>query len=282
MSARCADVSAAAGEPLAATAVTATRWLLIEAPGPWPRDVAAADGLPDAARTAVRSWLDATPRSRLQLVRRPGRAARRPLVFVVDAEETRSAVRRIELEAYEDLAFVDPDTHGSPSAGSIVLVCGHGSRDRCCVLRGTAVYRALDAGLEDESLWVSSHQGGHRFAANVLVLPAGLQFGRVGPHEAPALVERALDGRIDLERYRGRTCYEGVVQAAEHAIRSAAGVDGADDLLLVGAENGLVRFRATDGRELAAIVDEVTGPAVSASCGDDPAPQRSFAARVVR
>lgn len=282
MNARCADVSAAAGERLAATAVTATRWLLVEAPGPWPRDVTAAEGLPDEARTAIRTWLAATPRARLQLVRRPGRAARRPLVFVVDADETRTALRRIELESHEELESVDLDADGASSTGSIVLVCGHGSRDQCCVLRGTAVYQALESGLDDESVWVSSHQGGHRFAANVLVLPAGLQFGRVDPDEAPTLVERALDGRIDLERYRGRTCYDGAVQAAEHAIRAAAGIDVADDLVLVQAEDGRVRFRATDGTEWTAVVDEAAGPAVSASCGDEPAPQRSFTARVVR
>ena len=280
MSARCTDASLAAGETLAATAVTATRWLLVEAPGSWPRDVAAAECLPERAQSAIRAWLDAAPRTRLQLVRRPGRATRRPLVFVVDAAETYAAVRRIELGRHEDLASVDLDADGAEVATSIVLVCGHGSRDRCCALLGTAVYGALAGRLDEEALWISSHQGGHRFAANVLVLPGGLQFGRVAPEQAPALVDGALRGQIELDRFRGRTCYEGPVQAAEYAVRSASGLRGADDLRLVATVDGRVRFRARGGTEWSAVVEEVEGPPVAASCGDEPAPQRSFAAHV--
>ena len=95
-------------------------------------------------------------------------------------------------------------------AAPLVLVCGHGTRDACCALRGTAVYAALApiTSATDE-LWISSHQGGHRFAANVLVLPAGIQLGRVTPESAPHVVARALAGRIELEHYRGRIAYSG-------------------------------------------------------------------------
>jgi len=281
VTARCADASLASGETLAATAVTASRWLLVEVPGSWPRDVAAAQGLPEPAHGPIRAWLDRTPGARLQLVRRPGRAARRALVFVVDAGETHAEVRRIELDGLEELASVDLDGGGAKVQMSIVLVCGHGSRDRCCALRGTAVYGALADRLDEEALWVSSHQGGHRFAANVLVLPTGLQFGRVEPDEAPALVERGMRGRIELERYRGRTCYDGPVQAAEHAVRSAAGLDGVDDLRLAATEDGRVSFQGRTGATWVAAVEEVEGPAVAARCGDEPAPQRSFAARII-
>jgi hypothetical protein len=162
-----------------------------------------------------------------------------------------------------------------------VLVCGHGSRDRCCALRGTAVFGALSGNLAEEQLWVSSHQGGHRFAANVLVLPAGLQFGRVSAEEAPTLVERALAGKIDLERYRGRTVYEGSAQAAEHLVRVEAALDEVEALRLVSMGDGIVVFRSADGVDWTVVVDEGHGPAVPASCGDEPAPQRVRTARLV-
>jgi hypothetical protein len=159
-------------------------------------------------------------------------------------------------------------------------VCGHGSRDRCCALRGTAVYGALARRLGEEELWVSSHLGGHRFAANVLVLPAGLQLGRVEPGEAPYVVARGLAGKIELGRYRGRTCYEPVVQAGEHAVRVAAGLDGVDDLVLLGRDDGTVSFRAWDGSEWAVDVEEAEGPRVPPSCGEQPVPQRVFRTQV--
>ena len=46
----------------------------------------------------------------------------------------------------------------------------------------------------------------------MLVLPNGLHFGRVDTQSAPLVVARALAGRIDLEHYRGRTCYATNVQ----------------------------------------------------------------------
>jgi hypothetical protein len=278
---RCADLSEAAGECLAATAVTARAWLLVEVRGAWPRDVSDSGALPPAAEAAIGAWLAETPKSRLQFLRRPGRTRRTRLAYVVRSEEGVKDVRRFELDDLEALSAVDLAGGGEPVDTSLVLVCAHGSRDRCCSLRGTAVFGALAGRLGEEELWISSHLGGHRFAANVVVLPAALQFGRVTPEEAPYVVARALGGRIELDRYRGRTSYDARAQAGERVVRSTAGLDGLDDLTLVAQENHRTRFRAWDGREWETAASETESPPVPASCGDDPAPQRAFAARVV-
>lgn len=276
---RCSEASRAAGEPLAATATTVERWLLLEVPGTWARDVGDEQALPESAASAARAWLERSARSRLLFLRRPARRSERRLAYVLEATETQRAGRRLELGGLEDLADVDLDRDGERLDGPLVLVCGHGSRDACCALLGTPVFGSL-AELEAET-WISSHQGGHRFAANVLVLPAGLQLGRLEPHESLDVVAAALGGRIALDRYRGRTFYEPAAQAAEIAVRRAFGLLGIDELQLVAVEGPLVRFRTADGREVAAEVDEVDGPAVPASCGAEPEQQRSFTARVV-
>ncbi|HXF97347.1 MAG TPA: sucrase ferredoxin [Gaiellaceae bacterium] len=285
---RCSDLSRQAGEPLAGTATTALRWLVLEIPGTWPRDVSAPEALPERAREALDAWLASAPRSRLLFVRRPRRSAPVRLAFRVDAHELGGEVRRFELDRPDDLADADLDAGGTPTGRPLVLVCGHGSRDGCCALRGTAVFAALagtggapSGPLGEEELWLSSHHGGHRFAANVLVLPAGLHFGRVEPGEAPALVARALAGEIELARYRGRTCYEPHVQAAEHALREALALRGLGDLRYEGGEGTVVRFRTRDGRERSVRVEETRGPAVPASCGSAPEPQRAFSARIL-
>jgi hypothetical protein len=277
----CSELSAAAGEELHATAITAERWLLVEVPGPWPRDVGSGSPLPDGARGAVQAWLERTPGSRLQLVRRPGRSEHGVRVFVVTAGEHGGEVRRLRLDRVADLAEIDLAAGGDLLGGPLVLVCGHGTRDRCCALRGTAVFDALAGRLGDEELWISSHLGGHRFAANVLVLPAGILLGRVEPAAAPFLVARSLECRIPLEHYRGRTCYPAAVQAAESAVRRVAELDGVGDLELLESEGQAVRFRSLDGREWTAEVEETLGPAVAASCGDDAAPQRAFEVRLL-
>ena len=281
MSERCSQLSLAAGEPIGATATTAERWLLLEVPGAWPRDVAEDRALPAPARVAVDGWLAATPRSRLQFIRRPDRPGDRLLAFVVSSQERSGDVRRIELDRLDDLGEVDLEAAGVAFDGSLVLVCGHGTRDRCCAVFGTPVYNALAERLGPEEVWISSHQGGHRFAANLLVLPAGLQFGRVRTDEATLVAARALAGRVDLDRYRGRTCYPGPVQAAEAAVRRKAGLEGVMEVEVDGVADGVVRMRTWTGEIYEANVEEQDGPSVPASCGDETKPQRHFRVRAL-
>ena len=280
-SARCSDVSRAAGEVLAATASTTERWILVEVPGPWPRDVSLPGPLPQAAHAALEQWISATPRARVFFLRRPGRQSVQPHVFSVRSDETAQEVRRIGVARLDDLAGADLDRDGEQWDTPLVLVCGHGSRDRCCALRGTAVFDALRRELPDDGLWISSHQGGHRFAGNVLVLPAGIQLGRVDEAVAASVTRDALAGRVDLDHYRGRTYYDGHVQAAEHAVREATGRVATDDLRLAAVEGSVVRLRDREGTEHAVAVEEADGPAVPASCDAPPEPQPAFSARVL-
>ena len=281
-SARCSDLSELAGEPLGATATHAEHWLLLEMPGTWPRDVGDGPGLPDAARDAVRAWLERTPSSRLLYLRRPGRdPVRKQLAFVVHASEASTEVRRIEVSSPEEVAALDISRAGEITDAQLVLVCAHGTRDACCALRGNAVYGALAPRMKPDELWISSHHGGHRFAANVLVLPAGIHLGRVAPDGAPDVVARALAGRIDLEHYRGRTAYPRAVQAGERAVREAEGLDAVDDLHLVDAAGHRARFRSRDEREHSTVATEVAGPTVPASCGAQAEPLVVVTARIV-
>ena len=281
MTDRCADLSLAAGEPLGATASTAEHWLLVEVPGAWPRDVADGAALPTDAREVVVSWLDSHARSRLQLIRRPARKSASLLAFVVRSEENVSEVRRIELGGLLELAQLDLESAGEVVEHSLALVCGHGSRDRCCALRGRKLFDVLAERLGEEEAWISSHQGGHRFAPNLLVLPAGLQFGRVERESALFLAARALAGKIELDRYRGRTFYEPSVQAAELAVRRTARLEGVDEVVLEAVEDAVITFRAWDGNEYTVVVEEVAGPRVPASCGAAPESQLHFAAASV-
>jgi hypothetical protein len=143
------------------------------------------------------------------------------------------------------------------------------------------VYAELAGRLGEEEAWISSHQGGHRFAANLLVLPAGLQFGRLEPGDAPLVAARALADRIELGYYRGRTCYDARVQAAERAVREAAGLEGVAEITLESLDDRAITFRVWDGARYEAVVEETNGPAVPASCGAEPEPQLHYIAASV-
>ena len=277
---RCADLSEEAGESLAATATTVSSWLLVEVGGTWPRDVSDLTTLDEGERAVISAWLAEVPSSRLLFIRRPGRASDRRLVFVVRATEAEGAVRRLELGAMAELADIDLAVDGEVTDAPLVLVCGHGTRDPCCALRGSAVYGSLAAHLAVDQLWLSSHQGGHRFAANLLVLPGGIHLGRVATENAPRIVGDALGGRIALEHYRGRTTYSTREQAAERVVREANGLASLSDVRLVGDDGVHVRFVDSAGREHRAVIDEESGPTVPASCGVQPRPQQHVTARL--
>jgi len=280
-SGRCAVLSEEAGESLAASATTAANWLLVEVRGTWPRDVSDLTPLDPRAQKVITAWLEDVPSSRLLFIRRPGRARDRRLVFVVRASEHEGDVRRFEVGAMDELADIDLAVDGEVADAPLVLVCGHGTRDTCCARRGSAVFGMLAQHLAHDELWHSSHHGGHRFAANVLVLPGGIHLGRVAPEDAPRVVGGALTGRIELEHYRGRTAYTTREQAAERVVRETTGLVSLADVRLAGVDGAHVLFVDSAGREYRALPEEGLGPAVPASCGVDAMPQPHVTARLV-
>ena len=84
--------------------------------------------------------------------------------------------------------------------------------------------------------WETTHTGGDRFAANVVLLPHGLVLGRVPATEAVAVVERYAAGEVDTVWVRGRSGFSPPAQAAQHHARLAFGESRVDALRVLGAE----------------------------------------------
>jgi hypothetical protein len=115
---------------------------------------------------------------------------------------------------------------------SLILVCTNGRHDQCCANLGRPLVRELRDSPWAERVWECSHIGGDRFAANVVVLPESLYFGRVDPQSAPALLGALDDGRIDLALFRGRTSLSLAEQAVEHFVRRELGIDAVDGVAI--------------------------------------------------
>ncbi|GAB4520602.1 MAG: sucrase ferredoxin [Anaerolineales bacterium] len=257
-------------QEMACGTVKPVRWfLLLEDPRPWGRKAFEESILPDAVRAHLRAWLDATPASRLLLIRQETRRTpQERLLFILDAEKRRRWLYRFSKD--DDLLGISlpPEGDDAPSWGAadpLVLVCTHGRRDACCALFGWATYRALQA-VGGRAVWQSSHLGGHRFAPNVLAFPQGVMYGRVPPEAAPAFWEALQANRIDAACYRGRITFPKPVQAAEYFARREMGIFAADDLPLLGWQpegeaRWLVRFGLSDGRQVLVRVDH-QAPAV--------------------
>lgn len=231
------------GEPVFATATEAEIWICIEYRRPWEAKAFRASDLPPEIKNPLGEALDAAPGSRLQFIRKPGRTRGPLALYLARTGRREPDAFGLEFTDYKDLERVDFKAlaAGSPPENAAridtpwVLVCGNGRRDACCARHGTAVYRAL-AHRKDANVWLSNHQGGHRFAANAVVLPYGVQFGRLRPDLAPGLIKACLDGIWDMDHTRGHVAYPRPAQAAEHFLRQQTGELGRDAFRLVSAK----------------------------------------------
>ena len=257
-------MSSGAHEDLAATASRVDRWVLIEYRGLWDRDVLGGSLLSQPLKEHLRDQLRKLGHSRLLFVKRPERRShKRRMLYVGSCRPGEERFYGLEFDHHDDLvgydfasALLDGSTPGVPVEHPLFVVCTHGKRDRCCAKYGRPLYDRLKSKVDPEWVWQSTHVGGDRFAGNVVVLPEGLFFGRVGEQDLDPILDDYFDGRIHLERYRGRSAYTFGVQAAELAVREETGLTGVHDVEFLrasreGDDRWLVTLRAA-GREYAA------------------------------
>jgi hypothetical protein len=222
-------VSSAASAPEKSRA-----WLLIEHPGPWPEEAVEAE-LPAALRAVVDRA--AEHGVRVQMIRRPGRrgltgsramfagwtAGPAPWLRRLDAgpDASLGSDRDVGLDV-PALSRGEPGGFGSPAGEPMFLVCGHARRNACCARLGGPLVMELAARYPQQT-WQTTHVGGHRFAANLVILPHGLYYGPVGLPGALAAIGAYRQGGVVAERYRGRAGQPHDVQTAEHDRLAAAG-----------------------------------------------------------
>ena len=249
----CSVQSREAAEALAGTADRVDVWLMLEYRGVWRPKVATDHDLDAATRT----WLDALLAeyrvnglaARLQMIKQRSSGELRLFTIQNNVTKVRSAPDYGSLITASDQA----------AEGVNYFVCTHGQRDLCCAEFGLPVYRALRERVQDR-VWQTSHLGGHRFAANVLVAPNATLYGRVTPQDLDALLLATENGLLHRPLARGRTCYAPEVQAAE----ILSGLDTSlESVERLGEQQWRVRF-------VTGTVGVVARGIISmASCGDE-------------
>ena len=96
-------------------------------------------------------------------------------------------------------------------------------------MAGSGVYKEL---LKKEGLraWRTTHVGAHRFAANIVMLPEGIYYGRVNGENLEDVVSSHLRGEIFLDCYRGRSCFSQTSQVSDYFLRKEIGKLGIYDI----------------------------------------------------
>ncbi|MFQ6171181.1 sucrase ferredoxin [Oryzobacter sp. R7] len=232
---RCSAASRHRADPQAGTAPVASRWLLVEHPGPWAKKPMQTPPLLGALGREVEDAA-ASFGGKVLLVRRPGRRDEG------DAQNAWYAVDTVRRTWVRGLWRTSDDLHtaaqalGSPLSASdedadpMLLVCTHGVRDACCAVRGRPIVATLARALPDE-VWECTHLGGHRFSGTLLSLPDGTCLGRLDPDTALATVTSLREGAVDAAFLRGTSRWIPPVQAALVAVLGAHGPGSVDDLV---------------------------------------------------
>ena len=249
----CTQLSRDAGEHLFGTASRVDVWLLFEYAGAWKEEAFRDSDLPEAIKARLVEWLAIIPRSRLLLIRQQERRTTNLRFYVAFSREKQSRLYEFRLDTCESLLDLDVPAVLRESAAysahitesPVFLVCTNGLHDKCCAKLGRPVYAALEE-REDVVAWQSTHVGGDRFAANVVCLPHGIYYGRVGEkQDVDPIVEASRRGEVYLPNYRGRSCYNFVVQAAEYFIRERTGNTRIDGLELLGIRQAQSHWTTT-------------------------------------
>ncbi len=275
-------------EPLYASAMPTRFFFLLEVPFPWGSNALADSDLTEDVKKHLKAVTKEIPESKLLLIKRGNRTRKEFNFYFAIVGVERRALYGFRFHQYTQLLDLDltklvkgDDTNLEERrlAKHLLLVCTNGKRDLCCAKFGLPTLRAATeylAGDPDWEVWQSSHVGGHRFAPNVLALPWGLLFGRVGSHEVGSLIDDLKKEQMNLHLLRGRTCWEAQVQAAEAHLRRETEEYKIDAYRLIStvqlaSDRWEVRFSETSGRRKHTLIiqREVESKQVYESCQFD-------------
>jgi hypothetical protein len=229
----CSTRARLARESLTATASFGRRWLLLEVAGGWGPSAFRESPMLDpalGARIERRAFADGF---RLVAIRRPGRDRhaggirwRWARVDSAPGDESIAWGEAAAPAEYLTSPFEEPGTPfeepGTRSENIVIAVCAHGRHDQCCATRGRSVAALLRRD-DPEAVWECSHIGGDRFAATMLLLPHGINYGWADTLGAQRMVSEYRAGRVVLAGLRGRSAFPFLEQTAQHAARRTFG-----------------------------------------------------------
>ncbi len=201
----CSTASRYFKEALAGTAANYKSYILVEHAGPFPSK--ATDGLMNKSWLQGLNQLALRNKGKLLLIRNRHTNYRTCRIVFVDCVRQKyfeivvplEEVHTIDVESYLN------NTHTVWEQTPFFLVCTNGKKDKCCAKFGFPVFRFFE-NLRvpfNYKIWECTHIGGDRFAANAVLMPFGVYYGRVGVEDVHTIVQRTALGKIHPTNYRG-------------------------------------------------------------------------------
>lgn len=198
-----------------ATAGSYDTFVFVEAPLPWPPDIARIPHLTDLAER-LRQVVGRTKLAvRLQALvpRDAGTPTRRVVVHRVH-EDRPGTFERFDARVDEDdlagqaMRIVQRALAAPPGSGDAgrpqILICTHGGRDVCCGRNGVALWQEMRNAMPAVEFLRTSHTGGHRFAPTAMTFPSGQLWAWLDPKALAEIIDRTGDPQeLARRHYRG-------------------------------------------------------------------------------
>ncbi|MHC5725061.1 MAG: sucrase ferredoxin [Nostoc sp.] len=231
----CSDYSRQAGEDVIGSATNYQTYILVECPLPWTSEAFSSKWVPENLRILV------------QEVKR----AKLPIIFLLIANDLSHKVNQTTLLIYQKkeglsngfykqefklgnieqvaavvqkcLSRISANFEVETSTTRDILVCTHGSHDKCCARYGAPFYfnvtaTTADLCLDNVRIWKSSHFGGHRFAPTVIDLPEGRYYGVLDQDSFKSILNRTGDIQCLNKVYRGWGILPAALQILEREL----------------------------------------------------------------
>ncbi|MBF2063030.1 MAG: sucrase ferredoxin [Calothrix sp. C42_A2020_038] len=231
----CSDNSRAVGEDIIGSAANHQTYILVECPPPW------------ASEAFHSRWVPSNLQDLVEEVKR----ARLPIKFLLIANSLSHKASRTTLLIYQrkqglgsgyrkqeyslsNIEQVAPLIRKWLLGGVInyevesgitrdILVCAHGSHDRCCARYGApfhfhATSIIAEQRLDDVRIWKTTHFGGHRFAPTAIDLPDGRYYGVLEPEIFRVILTRTGNIECISKVYRGWGILPSEIQVLEREL----------------------------------------------------------------
>ncbi|MDZ8105632.1 MAG: sucrase ferredoxin [Nostoc sp. DedQUE12a] len=238
----CSDYSREAGEEIIGSATNYQTYILVECPPPWTSEAFNSKWVPENLRIVIEEVKRAKVPIRFLLIANDlsHKVNQTTLLIYQKKEGLNNGYHKQEfiLPNIEQVAAVvqkwlwgiSSNSEVEASATRDILVCTHGSHDKCCARYGnpfyfhaTATISNLD--LDNVRIWKSSHFGGHRFAPTIIDLPDGRYYGNVDLDSFKSILTRTGDIQCLNKVYRGWGILPAALQALEKELILSEGWD---------------------------------------------------------
>ncbi len=231
----CSDNSRKVGEDIVGTATNNQTYVLVECPPPWNADAFSSRWVPDNLQLLVQETKRAKLPIKFQLIANDlSHKVDSTTLLIYHQEEGGGkgySKREFKLENIEQAATTikkwlwQKNLKYEIEATSTrdVLVCTHGSHDKCCARYGNPFYfhaknTVLSLGLDNLRIWRSSHFGGHRFAPTMIDLPQGRYYGNLDQESFKSVLTHTGDISCFRQIYRGWGILPNSIQILEREL----------------------------------------------------------------